>query len=196
MSTTARQITARICRVADSDEQLVTAVVYEPNTFDTYGEFMLPEDVRQIAHKFMQLDLKNVIDTNHDNVPNGSYPVESYLTKEGDPDFAPGTWVLTVKVADDLWPAVLDGRINGFSFEAMVELVEYDVEVTTVRDHVGRTVRQKGDSEDHDHLFFAVLNERGKVIGGNTSETNGHSHVIKHGTFTEDADGHNHRFVI
>lgn len=196
MSTTARQITARICRVADSDERLVTAVVYEPNTFDTYGEFMRPEDVKQIAHKFMQLDLANVIDTNHDNVPNGSYPVESYIAKKGDPDFAEGTWVMTIRIAEELWPAVLDGRINGVSFEAMVELVQYDVEVTVVRDHVGRTLVQKGDASDHSHLYFVQLNERGKIVRGWTSETNGHSHEIKHGTFTQDADGHNHRFMI
>lgn len=192
-----RNITAKIVRVADTDERLVTAVVYTPNQFDTYGEFMLPEDVQKLAHRFMQLDLANSIDTNHDNVPNGSFPVESYIARKADPDFPEGSWVLTVKVAEDLWPSVLSGETNGFSFEAMVELKTYEVEATIQRDHVGRTLKHKGASEDHDHLFFVQVNERGKVVGGHTSEgPDGHVHSIKHGTFTEEADGHNHRYSL
>ena len=197
MSTEARKITARICRVSDVDERLVTAVVYEPNTFDTYGEFMFPKCVEQLAHKFMRLDLTEVIDTNHDNVPNGSYPVESYIAKKGDPEFAEGTWVLTVKASEEVWPDVLAGNINGFSFEAMVEIVAYEVEATTIRDHVGRTLSHKGAAEDHEHVYFCQVNEKGRVVTGRTSAApDGHWHEIKHGTFTElDAD-HNHRFSL
>lgn len=192
---TKRQITARIVRVSNEDERLVTAVVYAPNQFDTYGEFMLPEDVEKLAHRTMRLDLANLIDTNHDNVPNGCFPVESYIAKKNDPEYPEGAWVMTVKVTEDLWPSVLSGETNGFSFEAMVELVSYDVEATIQRDHVGRTLVHKGD--DHDHVFFVQVNEKGKVVSGRTSPgPDGHTHVIRHGTFTEAAKDHSHRFSL
>lgn len=193
-----RNITAQIKRIASEDQRLVTAVVYAPNTFDTYGEFMLPEDVEKLAHRFMRLDLSAVIDTNHDNVPNGSYPVESYIARSGDQDYAEGTWVLTVKVAESLWPDVLSGRINGFSFEAMVEVVPYTVEATVQRDHVGKTMLDEAeDTVDHQHLFFVQVDEYGRVKSGKTSPgPDGHVHEVKHGTFTEMAGGHNHRFSL
>jgi len=196
MASQSHQTIARICRVADADERLVTAVVYEPYTLDTYGTFMFPKDIQQMAHRFMQLDLSQVIDTNHDGVANGSYPVESYIARAGDPDFAEGSWVLTVRVAEDLWPDVLAGRINGFSMEAWIAYEEYEVEVTVTRDHVGRTLVHKGDAADHDHLYFVQLNELGKVVRGFTSPgPDGHTHEIKHGTHTEWTD-HNHRFSL
>ena len=195
MSEAARQTVARIRRV-DADRQIVYAGVYAPNDLDTYGEFMFAEDIEQMAHKFMQLDLNGVIDTNHDNVPNGSYPIESYICrKSDDPDFAEGEWVIAVKISDDKWPEVLDGTLNGFSFEAMVALVDYEVECSVVRDHVGETLAHKGDAEDHSHLYFCQLNEKGNVVRGTTSPgPDGHVHVIKHATMTEKAEGHSHRF--
>lgn len=197
MATETRKMTAQVRRV-DADRRIVYAEVYAPNTLDTYGEFMLPEHVEEMAHKFMQLDLANVIDTNHDNVPNGSYPIESFVARKGDPDFTEGAWVLGVKVpVDAVWEAVLRGDLNGFSFEALVNLVEYDVELSVIRDHMGETRTLKG--VDHEHIFFAQVDDKGRVIGGATSPApDGHVHLIKHATFTEKAggDGHTHRFDL
>jgi hypothetical protein len=58
----------------DGEKQIVYGEVYAPYILDTYGEFMTPEDIEVMAHRFMQLDLSKVIDTQHDNQPNGSFP--------------------------------------------------------------------------------------------------------------------------
>lgn len=195
MTTETRKMTAMVRRI-DADRRIVYAEVYAPNVLDTYGEFMLVEHVEEMAHKFMQLDLANVIDTNHDNVPNGSYPIESFVARAGDPDFTEGAWVLGVKCpTDEVWEAVIRGDLNGFSFEAMVNLVEYDVECSVVRDHVGETRTIKG--VDHEHLFFVQVDDRGRVVRGMTSPgPDGHTHIIKHGTMTEKVSGHSHRFDL
>lgn len=82
---------------------------------------MTAEDIKKLAHRALKLDLAVIIDTQHDNVPNGSYPVESFIARSGDPDYTEGAWVMGVKVPDDAtWEKVLKGELNGFSFEAMV----------------------------------------------------------------------------
>lgn len=191
----ARTMTATIRRT-DADRRIVYAEVYAPNTLDTYGEFMLPEHVEEMAHKFMRLELDKVIDTNHDNEPNGSYPIESWVARAGDPDFTEGAWVMGVKVPDnEVWDKVIKGDLNGFSFEAMVNIVEYDVEVSVVRDHMGETKTLKG--VDHEHLFFVQVDDKGRVKRGSTSPgPDGHVHTINHATMTEKAEGHLHRFDL
>lgn len=189
----------KICRIIkqDDDEHLVYAEVYAPNTLDTFGEFMLAEDIKKMAHAFMRLELDRVIDTNHNNEPNGSYPVESYIAGADDPDFTPGAWVLGVKVPDEhTWGLIKHGEINGFSFEAMVKPVEFRVRIKTIRDHVGVT-REDDKGSDHTHMFFVQVNEKGIVERGMTSPgPDGHVHRISRASFTDRAGelGHNHRF--
>ncbi|KRW94348.1 XkdF-like putative serine protease domain-containing protein [Paracoccus sp. MKU1] len=190
----------RVCpiRRMDDDERLIYAEVYAPFVLDTYGEYMTPEDIRVMCHRFMQLNLSEVIDTNHDNVANGSFPVESYIARSGDPDFTEGSWVLVVKVPDDtVWGAVKSGELNGYSFEAMVRPVETIAEVSTIRDHVGRTRSDKGS--DHEHAFFVQVDERGLIRRGITSPgPDGHVHHIRRASYTEKAgaDSHSHRFDL
>jgi hypothetical protein len=197
---TIQTTTTHVCpiRRTNDDERLVYAEVYAPYTLDTYGEFMTPEDIKLMAHRFMQLDLSKVIDTNHDNVPNGSYPVESYIARADDPDFTEGAWVLGVHVPSDLvWASVKSGELNCYSFEAMVRPVEYAVTVATIRDHVGRTKSEKG--VDHTHLFFLQIDESGLIRRGITSPgPDGHVHEITGPSYTQRAgdDDHAHRFDL
>ncbi len=199
--TTDPEKSTRLCRIrrTDDDERIVYAEVYSPNTLDSHGEFMLAEDIKKMAHRFMTLnDLGTTIDTNHDNIPNGSYPIESFIARAGDPDFDEGAWVLGVKVPDDsIWRKIKDGTLNSYSFEAMVRPVNMEVTVRTVRDHVGVTRAEKG--VDHDHSFFAQVNKAGKIVGGMTSPgPDGHVHEIKFASRTErsGANNHNHRFDL
>lgn len=186
-----RQTLVRIKRI-DEDKQIVFGEVYAPYKLDTYGEFMFPEDIETMAHRFMRLDLDAVIDTNHNEQPNGSYPVESFIARDGDTDYTPGAWVLGVKIEDgDIWAKVKRGEINGFSFQSLVRAVDMEVEVTIFRDAVGVT---EPAEDGHDHVWFVQFDESGNVMGGWTSTDKGHSHAIKHGTVTEAADGHAHRF--
>jgi hypothetical protein len=178
----------------NDEKQIVYGEVYAPWVLDTYGEFMTTEDIEVMAHRFMQLDLTKVIDTQHDNRPNGCYPVESFIAREGDPDYTPGSWVLGVHVPDaGLWDAVKKGMLNGFSFQSLVKPTSVDVEITAIRDFVGETDL----SEDHSHTFFVELDEIGNVIGGRTSQAaDGHSHEIQWASVTSRTNGHSHRFFL
>lgn len=186
-----------LVRRSDTAKRIVYAEVYAPNMLDTYGEFMTAEDVELMCHRFMQLDMSQAIDTNHDNVPNGSYPIECWVvTRDDDPEFTVGSWCLGVKCpSDSVWERVLSGELNSFSFEAMITPVEYDVEVSIIRDHVTMTDTQKG--VDHEHYLFLQVDERGVIKSGKTSPgPDGHVHLVRHGCFTTRAGNHTHRFNI
>lgn len=190
-----RKLSVVSIRRIDEERRIVYGEVYAPNTLDTYGEFMLPEDIEEMAHRFLKTDLSNSIDTNHDNVPNGSYPVESYIVRWDDPDFTVGSWVLGVKIPDDdIWNKVKSGDLNAYSFQSLVSPVKYEAEIDVIRDHAGLVEKHKSDG--HDHAFFLQLSDEGQVIGGETSLVNGHRHKIMRASITEKASGHNHRFFI
>ena len=184
----------RIKRVSGDEQRTIEGLVYEPNVLDTYGEMMLADDIAKMAHRFLsQLTLKATIDTNHDETPNGSYPIESFLARKGDPDYAEGAWVLKVRVPeDDVWSRIKNGDLNGFSFQALVykmaAVVEIEVEVDTFT--------ETEEVEDHKHLLWIELDEDGVVVGGRTSTVNGHAHEVLTGTVTERAFGHVHRFHL
>lgn len=178
----------------DDEKRVVYGEVYAPYVLDVHGDFMAPDDIEAMAHRFMQLNnITRAIDTNHNNQSNGSYPVESFIAREGDPDYTPGAWVLGVKVPDDeVWRAVKRGDLNGYSFEALVYKVAVIVSVDATPDHVGKTE----ENDRHSHFFYVKLNSDGKVESGMTSEDEGHSHVIKRGTATEKSQNHSHRIMI
>lgn len=198
-ATSGKDDSARIVRSvrirrADNDRQIVWGEVYAPNRLDTYGEFMLAEDIETMAHRFMQMDLRYAIDTNHDETPNGAYPVESFIARKGDPDYAEGAWVLGVHVPDtEVWAQVKRGELNGFSFQAMVTPASMDVELAVLRDHVGAT--EPGE-DGHTHVYFLQVNDQGRVTAGWTDEVNGHRHSITRATATETAADHTHRFFL
>lgn len=180
---------------ADAAKQIVYGVVYAPNVMDTEGEFMFAEDIEKMAHDFLRLKLDEVIDTNHDKTPNGSYPVESFIARKGDPDYPEGAWVLGVKCTDDMWSAYQRGEINAYSFEAMVMPVECDIEVETYRDHFGLTEK----TDEHDHAYFLHVNDKGRVTKGWTDEgPDGHVHAIRGGckTLPSGLNSHSHRFTL
>lgn len=193
MTTTAKTSLTKIIK-SDEDRQIIYGEVYAPNRLDTHGEMMLAEDIETMAHRFMRLDLTKAIDTNHNNVPVAAYPIESFIAREGDPDYTPGAWVMGVKIEDpELWADIKAGRYNGFSFEAYVVPVEAEVEVEVVRDHVGKTEA----NADHDHYYFVQLDEDGRVIQGRTSKAaDGHYHEIVRNSVTKVASRHLHRFFV
>ena len=196
VATTLHRQVVRIIRV-DEARHVIYGMVYEPNVLDTYGEFMVSEDVESLCHRFAQLSLGETIDTMHDNIPNGSYPVESFIARDGDSDFPAGAWVLGVKVTDGhLWAQIKKGELNGFSFEALVKPVDVRVKVDVVRDLVGRT--EPGGLDDHMHVYFVQTNDRGAVVRGFSSREMGHTHDIRRASTTEPggSNRHQHRFFI
>lgn len=102
----------------DEKKQIVYGAVYVPYEVDTQGDWMTPEEIEKMAYRFMESLRLYKIDTQHDEVENGCYVVESFIAREGDPDFEAGSWVVATKITDeDIWQAILDGDITGYSMQ-------------------------------------------------------------------------------
>ena len=182
---------------ADKAHQIVFGTVYEPNAVDTHGETISEEDVFKMAWEFIEKGRHQNIDVNHDFVKSGSSVVESFIARDGDPDFPPGAWVLGVRCTDETWEKVLTGDLNGFS------LAGYATEIK-VRATTEVTKRINGTTEKstieilppHTHDYTLNYNTKGQLLSGTTTTVLGHSHPIKAETATSKAMDHAHRFQV
>src|SRR5262245_4200784 len=152
------------------DRQIAYGEVYAPMDVDTHGEFMTADDIETLAHKFMLKALSKKIDVNHDNQDGRASAVESFIAREGDPDFTPGAWVLGVKVFDrGVWSKIKSGEITGFSMQARVRQIPMVVELEDVPEEQfqGRT-NPSGD-DGHVHDFWVLVDKKGNAVAGQTS---------------------------
>lgn len=177
---------------SDDELQIVWGEVYAPGFPDSQGDFMTADTVQEMAYEFMRKSQLDSIDTGHSREKNGSYIVESFIAREDDPVFIPGSWVIGVKVPDgDVWGMVKSGELNGFSIDGHGVRVESVIEVTLPDLLKGETDEVAG----HKHLFFVKFDAEGNFLGGETSAgPDGHVHKILRGTVTEESGGHAHRF--
>lgn len=182
----------------DAMEQIVYGEVYAPYVLDSHGEMMLPEDIKKLAHRFLIANKNHYIDVMHNNKMVQASMVESFIARKGDPDYTEGAWVLAVKIFDDdVWGEILDGKLNGYSLEAMVYKVTAEVTYDYLPIHVGFVEENDG----HFHSFYVEVDKDGRVIGGYTSEEadgegNLHVHKIFAGTATERSNKHGHRYFL
>lgn len=178
-------------------KRLVYGEVYAPDRPDADNEFMRADQIEKMAYDFMRSMKLDAVDRQHDNVSvPGCCVVESFIARKGDPDFIEGAWVVGMHIDnDEAWEQVVKGEINGFSIEAFVRKNPQEVTME-IPDVLSGLTMKSGDGEDaHEHEFFVTYSPEGKFIGGKTSIAKGHYHLIKRGTITEDAEGHNHRFA-
>ena len=178
---------------ASDEKRMVWAEVYAPNRPDSDGEFMSAQTIEKMAHDFLRNGRTKMVDVQHNNQTTpGIEVVESFIARKGDPDFLEGSWVIGVHIPDDtIWGLVKKGEINGFSVEAVVAKEPVDVEIELPPVVTGLTTK----SEEHQHKFYVTFDqETGALLGGTTDAVDGHVHVIKGGTVTEEAAGHRHRF--
>lgn len=119
-------------------ERIVTGVVADPETVDSYGNIMDAETIRRAALEFMEY-FQNM-GVNHEKGPDGK-PVtlndqirilESWVTREesiiNGRRVPAGAWVLTVRVvSDEIWEGVLNGEFIGFSLEALCQRIPLEV---------------------------------------------------------------------
>lgn len=176
----------------DNEKQIATGEVYAPLIIDSHGDMMLAEDVEILAHSFMAKSLNSRIDIMHNNRPALAVAVESFIAK-GNSEFNEGAWVVSIKVHDDdLWDDIKTGKLNGYSMEAMVLKVPAIVELEITNQVFGFTEENDG----HDHVYYVLVDDNGRVTGGKTSVDAGHQHEIGSGTATEDAEDHSHRYFL
>lgn len=177
-------------------EQIVYGEVLVPGELNVYGDVM---DEAFVRHACEQFTLQGYgLDVDHDEVnldKKDMYVVESFIAREGDPDFTPGSWVVGVKIiSDELWEKVLDGTLNGFSYQALVRNTPVILEVPDTTILTGITEPDLLDGHTHD--YTVIVDQDGRVISGGTSETDGHSHQITTHSVTMQSDGHTHRVSL
>jgi hypothetical protein len=195
------------CNVKKTNEelQLVYSEVYAPNRQDTQGDFMVAETIRIMAHQFLANALTDQVDVSHDNnCTRDCYVVESFIARKDDPDFIEDAWVVAVHIQDpELWQAVKNGEINGFSMQANVRVREKILEIDIPDDGIlrGTTDTPTGALEGepgHKHEYTLRFSAVGDLLGGETDEAAGHTHKILAATVTEpprnEPTGHVHRF--
>jgi 2'-5' RNA ligase len=106
-----------VAKSADGMEQLVYAVVLEPDMVDADDQTMTPDDVKFAAHYYMTV--KGILGYRHMQTAPADV-VESYLAPcdfvLGEQLIKKGSWVLVTRVNDDqLWQQIVNGEINGYS---------------------------------------------------------------------------------
>lgn len=191
-----------ITRDEEGFERVVLGEVLIPDEVNVYGDFHTRENIREFAYRYMADIGQWYIDRNHDGSDldndNGKVIiVESFIARPGDPDFIEGSWVLGSWIRDDeIWGQIMEGELNGYSWEALVAKLPIDVIVPSQRTVYGETEPHKTDG--HKHQFFAMLDEDGRVIIGGTSYDEGHFHPLRNHTWTEPAglDEHIHIYNV
>jgi DNA adenine methylase len=114
------RITGRVLKAEDRGEQrFVLGVVLEPETVDAQEDIYSAEEVRKVAHRFLE-EFRG-LGLMHQVPVNGQVKiVESYVALDdmrvGGEDVKKGTWLLGVHVlSDELWAKVKSGDFTGFS---------------------------------------------------------------------------------
>jgi len=190
------QKSVRITKV-DEDQRLVFGEVYAPNVPDTQGDFMTTEEIQKMAWEFLATGKADNIDISHSLEKSGCKVVESFVAREGDPDFIEGAWVLGVWCPDEVWEQVKSGELNGFSFFGSTEKYPATVLIEVVKQIAGITKKSTVDIIPvHEHAFIINLDNKGVIVSGKTDMVESHYHEIKAGTATEFELDHNHRFAL
>lgn len=176
----------------DGELQIVWGEVYAPDIPDSQGDFMTAPEIQKMAYKFAKSGRLGQIDVNHDNHLYGCIIVESFVARDGDDMFIPGSWVIGVHIPDPvLWSYVKSGELNGFSMQGLAVPHKTTIDLEIPAAVVGETDEVSG----HVHIFKVKFAPNGEFLGGETDLVSGHMHKISRGTITDDAeDGHHHRF--
>ena len=129
----------------DAELQIVYGEVYAPDFPDSEGDYMTRETIREMAHTFMRKSLGGNIDVQHSQERSGAYVVESFIARDDDSVFIPGSWVIGVKVPDpELWAQIKSGELNGFSLDGKAMRVDWSSRSTCPTFCAARPKRQPG----------------------------------------------------
>lgn len=183
--------TVQAIKKTDDELQVVFGEVYAPGFPDSQDDWMSAETIREMAYGFMKKSALAKIDLHHTRVPCGAVIVESFIAREDDPIYIPGSWVIGVHVPDkETWGLIKSGELNGFSIDGTGHRVPGTLEFELPEVLEGLTTEADG----HTHKF-AVKYDGNGFAGGFTDEgPDGHWHEIVRGTSTEVVKNHSHRF--
>ena len=94
-------------------KRIVYGEVLAPEAVDAQGDRVRAEEIEAAAHRFLARG--GVVGGMHADFDGVGRVVESFVARDGDPDFVPGAWVLGVQLSEDAWRRVQDGAWTGFS---------------------------------------------------------------------------------
>jgi hypothetical protein len=176
---------------ADDDLHVVYVEVFVPLVPDSQNDFMSRDTIRTRAWQFLLDGNTRNVDREHDNLTFGAGIVESFIARDDDTLFIPGSWVVGIHVPDPMtWQMIKQGYINGVSLDGEGDRVPKDIALLVPDWLTGETTVDAG----HSHVFTVRYGSEGEFLGGETDVVDGHKHEIVRGTVTEEADGHTHRF--
>jgi Putative phage serine protease XkdF len=176
-------------------ERVVFAEVLVPETPNVFNDYWTREAIKEAAYAFMEQGFGIDIEHDNDDVSDAVKVVEAFIARDGDPDFIAGSWVVAMRINDDaIWQGVLDGDINGYSYEALVSMLP--ATFSLLDDGVRMGVTEPDVDDGHVHEFVVFVNETNRPVGGGTTDTNGHEHSISTSTVTDVAAGHVHRYNL
>lgn len=182
-------------------EQVVLCELLIPDTPNVFGDIYTAASIREFVYEFARQGFG--LDINHDKQDQTGDKlllVESFIARAGDPTFIKDSWVVGMKILDDdVWQQVLDGELNGFSFEALCYMEPIIIENLKNRQVTGTTEPDPVDG--HTHTYLVILDPLNRPVSGGTGYTDLHAHKIVSHTITQHADTldgreHNHRFQV
>lgn len=134
----------------DESQQIAYGVVYEPLVKDAHDDYMTADEIEKAAHIFLK-DYRQ-IDKQHDFTSQVGDVIESYIAPAdfelGGETVTKGTWVMAVKVADEVWTGIQKGEYTGFSLAGMGEVIEKAEDhksfLAKVKDSVAEVLKDMG----------------------------------------------------
>lgn len=115
---------------ADAEERTVTGVVLQPEVVDAQGDIISEEVIQEAAEKFLANYNKSTkLGLQHKDFKKRFQLLQSFIVPLdmtiGNVVVKKGAWVIKVKVLDDnVWKAVKNGTVTGFSIGGKARVVE------------------------------------------------------------------------
>jgi hypothetical protein len=186
----------RLSKGDDGYERIVYAEVIVPDTLNAYNDYYSPRAVREFAYSFLISGFGIDEEHSESDISGQVYVVESFIARDSDPDFIPGSWVIGMYIKDDaLWEKIKNNELNGFSYQAMVRTLAVEMDIPLVNSVTGQT--EPDPTDGHRHDYVVILDSDGRIISGGTTEVDGHRHPITRHTFTglgTEGDNRSHIF--
>jgi hypothetical protein len=176
-------------------ERIVFAEVLVPETPNVFGDYWTREAIKEAAYAFMENGFGIDVEHDNDDVTGDVHVVEAFIARDNDEEFIPGSWVVAMRINNDsMWQDVLNGNINGYSYEALVSMLP--ATFAMIDDGVRMGITEPDPIDGHVHEFVVFVDENNRPVGGGTTETDGHEHPISSHTITDEAAGHTHRYNL
>ncbi len=160
----------------NEEERTILGVVYEPWKKDAHDDFMRPEEIRKMAHKFFEH--YRAIDKQHNFIPGAGVVLECWTAPVDmqieDEFITKGTWLMLTRAEDEeAWQLIKSKEYTGYSLWGIAKkITEYEEdEYNELLQENGVTVAKKADlnnnvkkdfnqelANDENNNLFRVMN--------------------------------------